>query len=405
MVLVGYLTLDKNGVIHAANLTGATLLGMERARLIGRSFDSCLSPEARSAFIPFLGKVFSNLTKVTCEVTLPQKENSPLCVQIDAVGEGSGQECRLALTDITGRKRAEKELDWVFEYSIDMLCVAGFDGYFKRLSPSFEKILGWSEVELLSKPLLDFIHPDDREASCQVAKALEKGKRAICFDNRYVCKDGSYKWLSWNSHPVVKDKLVIGVARDISERKLAEEVQARLAIIVESSDDAIIGKDLAGIILSWNKAAERMLGYGAKEVIGKSITLLIPPELLEEEDKILRRLSVGERIEHFDTVRLGKYGRRVEASVTISPIIDRKGRIIGASKIVRDITVRKRAESVVQARFRMLAAANMSLGDMLQMMLDEIEAQTGSEIGFYHFFDAAATLTLGEDGREILLCE
>jgi PAS domain S-box-containing protein len=131
---------------------------------------------------------------------------------------------------------------------------------------------------------------------------------------------------------------------DITERKRMEEAHARLAAIVESSDDAIIAKNLNGTILSWNTGSERLFGYRADEVIGKPITLLLPPELQLEEEQILRRLSEGERIKHFETVRLTKDGRQVEVSVTASPIMDSQGRIIGASKIARDITLRKQAE-------------------------------------------------------------
>jgi len=130
--------------------------------------------------------------------------------------------------DISKRKRAEKERDWVYKYSLDMLCVAGFDGYFRRVSPSFEKILGWSEAELLSTSIFEIIHPDDLEATCQEFKSLEGDKQAIDFENRYRCKDGSYKWLSWNSHPMIENKLIIGVARDITERKRVNKDIERL---------------------------------------------------------------------------------------------------------------------------------------------------------------------------------
>ncbi len=131
---------------------------------------------------------------------------------------------------------------------------------------------------------------------------------------------------------------------DITDRKRAEEASVRLAAIVESSDDAILSKDLAGIILSWNTGAERMFGYQAPEVIGRPITMLLPPDRQDEEANILQLLRQGERVEHFETVRLTKDGRRIDVSVTSSPLKDAQGLIIGASKIVRDITERKRAE-------------------------------------------------------------
>ena len=149
------------------------------------------------------------------------------------------------------------------------------------------------------------------------------------------------------------------VFRDITERKRAEEVGARLAAIVESSDDAIVGKTLDGVIRSWNAGAERLFGYTAKEAVGRPITLIIPPERLDEEGAILNRLRRGERVESFDTIRLSKDGRRLDISLTISPIRDDAGRVIGASKIARDITERRRAENALresEERYRRAAA-------------------------------------------------
>jgi PAS domain S-box-containing protein len=130
---------------------------------------------------------------------------------------------------------------------------------------------------------------------------------------------------------------------DISERKRHEELAQRLASIVESSEDAIIGKTLEGIITSWNKSAERLFGYAAEEVIGKPVTILIPADRQGEEETILKRIRSGQRIEHFETVRQRKYGGLIDISLSISPIKNSQGKIIGASKIARDITERKRA--------------------------------------------------------------
>lgn len=137
-------------------------------------------------------------------------------------------------------------------------------------------------------------------------------------------------------------------AFDITAQKQAEEANARLAAIVESSDDAIIAKELNGTISSWNFGAERMLGYPAPEVIGKPITLLIPAELHSEEEQILQRLLAGERVDHYETVRLASDGRRIDVSVTVSPIRNGEGQIIGASKIIRDITEHKKAEEALR---------------------------------------------------------
>ena len=132
---------------------------------------------------------------------------------------------------------------------------------------------------------------------------------------------------------------------DITDRKRAEEVQQRFAAIIESSDDAILSKNLDGIIASWNPGAERLFGYKAEEIVGKSVTLLIPAERHNEEPEIIGRIRRGERIEHYETVRLRKDGSLIDISLTVSPIKDRQGNVIGASKIARDITERKQAQA------------------------------------------------------------
>lgn len=136
--------------------------------------------------------------------------------------------------------------------------------------------------------------------------------------------------------------------RDISESKRAQEAQARLAAIVESSEDAIVSKDLDGVIINWNKAAERVFGYSAEEAIGQHITLIVPADRLDEEAEILASLRRGERIDHFETIRKRKDGTLLDISVTISPVKDAHGRVIGASKVARDITEHKRLALLLQ---------------------------------------------------------
>jgi PAS domain S-box-containing protein len=165
---------------------------------------------------------------------------------------------------------------------------------------------------------------------------------------RHTCTTGAVKTVStrWvvERDPSGNIRSVLESNRDITEAKRAAETQSRLAAIVESSDDAIVSKDLSGIITSWNKAAERMFGYTASEVIGQSITLIIPPDRKDEEKHILARIGRGERIDHFETVRQRKNGTLLNISVTISPVRDLSGQVIGASKVARDITAQKRTE-------------------------------------------------------------
>ena len=138
----------------------------------------------------------------------------------------------------------------------------------------------------------------------------------------------------------------INLPVDLTERRRAEVESAQLAAIVASSDDAIISKTLEGRVTSWNEGASRIFGWEASEMIGQPILRIIPPELHDEEVEIMARLRRGERIEHFDTVRLAKDGRRVDISLAVSPIRDSSGRVTGASKVARDVTERKEAEKL-----------------------------------------------------------
>jgi PAS domain S-box-containing protein len=191
-----------------------------------------------------------------------------------------------------------------------------------------------------------YIHPDDRGIYEQAAAAALHEQHPFSVEYRLRRSDGEYRWIQDRTVPIGDDTGAItgflSSCLDITEQRAATQSQAYLAAIVESADDAIIAKSLDGIIQSCNATAERMFGYTAAELIGKPVRILIPPERQMEEDDILARLRRGEKIAHFETVRLTKTGKPLHVSLAVSPVRDASGRIIGASKIVRDITEQKR---------------------------------------------------------------
>ncbi|MGA9960412.1 MAG: PAS domain S-box protein, partial [Acidobacteriaceae bacterium] len=179
---------------------------------------------------------------------------------------------------------------------------------------------------------------------------------------------------------------------------LLEEPRLLLAAIIDSSEDAIISKDLNGVITSWNKAAQRMYGYTSEEIVGQSILRLIPEELHSEEAEILRKLRAGQRLDHYETTRVTKAGRRIEVSLTISPIKDSTGRVIGSSKIARDITEKKLMErSLVQseklaAAGRMAATVAHEINNPLEAVMNLIFLARGScprDTETHEYLDAA----------------
>jgi PAS domain S-box-containing protein len=180
------------------------------------------------------------------------------------------------------------------------------------------------------------------------------------FEYRYIHPDRGLRWLYCKGRRFRNNPNMFGIVQDITDRKAAEEASQRLAAIVESSDDAIVSKDLNGIVTSWNSCAEKMFGYTAREMIGRPITTIIPPELRDDETRILATIARGQRIEHFETVRMSKGGKPLEVSLTVSPVKDEAGRIVGAAKIARDITQQKRTEQALIVTERLAAVGRLA---------------------------------------------
>jgi PAS domain S-box-containing protein len=290
-------------------------------------------------------------------------------------------------------RRSEQELADFFENATVGLHSAGADGTILRANRAELSMLGYSADEYIGHHVTEF-HVD----ACiieDIFGRLRGGRNVRNCEARMRCRDGSIKHVLIDSNALWEDGRFIHTrcfTRDITDQKRAEEARLRLAALVESSEDAIIGKDLNGTITSWNRGAEALYGYTAEEIVGKSVSVLIPPDHQDDFPIIMERLRRGERIEHYETVRLRKDGRRVNVALTVSPIRAPDGNIQGASKIARDITPRKRAEETLRKqsdRLRLLweAAAVLLSADDPDVMLRTLVAKIGPHLGVDAYFN------------------
>jgi PAS domain S-box-containing protein len=296
-------------------------------------------------------------------------------------------------------RSSEERLSAVFSQAALGIAVADLDGRFEEANAKFCAILGYTLEELRQRTFLDLTHPDDVALTRQQVQQLRDGTIAnYAIEKRYVRKDGSAVWSSTTVTLLRKESgeaaRFIGIIQDITDRKQAEELLSRQAAVIEFSDDAIITKTLDGIISTWNPGAQRVFGYSAREVIGKPVTVLIPDNHLDEEPGILARLRCGERIDHYETIRRRKDGSLINVSLTVSPIKDTAGRIVGASKIARDITRQKRAEDLIREQAHVLAlldttgksiSSNLELQNVLQTVTDTATQLTGAQFGAFFY--------------------
>ncbi len=268
---------------------------------------------------------------------------------------------RIEATEALSRR--EQELADFLDNAVEGIHKVGPDGTILWANKAELELLGYRPEEYVGHHVAEF-HVDTEVVEGMLGMLLA-GETLLNYPARLRCKNGFIKDVLVHSNACFEDGKLVHTrcfTRDITERNLASIVQHRLAAIVEFSNDAIIGKTLEGIITSWNKGAERIFGYSALEAVGQPKTIVIPPDRLEEEMEILARLKRGERIDHFETVRQRKGGRLIDISLTISPIRDARGAIVGASTIARDISDTKQQQREVA-----------DLNDRLQRTIREMD--------------------------------
>ncbi|MCF8363959.1 MAG: PAS domain S-box protein [Prolixibacteraceae bacterium] len=267
--------------------------------------------------------------------------------------------------EIEKREEVENKLrdsDKFFNHASDMLCIAGFDGYFKVLNPAWEKILGWSHDEMLSKPWNEFVHRDDVTATNNVKATIIGGEQAYSFENRFLCKNGEYKWLSWNSYPQPEENLMFGVARDVSsvkeaQRKL-EENEEKYRTFIDFAPDAFFHGDDKGNFINVNRKAAEITGYTTEELRRMNILQLFSKIELEKKPLRYDLLIKGE------TVINERYIKRKDGKSLLVEMSSHQLPDGTLQAFVRDITDKKKAEETLrehEQQYRNLANAGSAL--------------------------------------------
>jgi len=347
--------LDVDGNCTFCNPACIRLLGYEKPEeLLGTNIHSLIhtsqeqiSPDIESCPVKKSYKTGKHVH--VDDVVFWRKDGSTFnaeCWSYPTIKDGEIVGAVVTFIDITQRLDIEKDRDRLFNFSIDMMCIAGFDGYFKKLNPAWEKTLGWTTTELTSKPYQEFMHPDDRERTARLIKSLKKGDNILKFDNRYLCNDGSYKWLSWNAYILSEEELVFGVARDATELKENEEAlkesEKKYRKIFENVQDVFYQTDLEGKITEISPSIERYSKFKPSELIGNPVELVY----LDPEDRefLLNAIQDKGEVADYEVTLVNKDKTQFFVSVNAHYLLNSQNQPIGVEGSLRDITDRKKME-------------------------------------------------------------
>src|SRR5690349_11415610 len=402
-----------SGIIQTWNKAAERMFGYTAKEAIGQPMLLIIPPERHAEEGTILARLRQGERIDHYETVRRRKDGRHLDVSLtvspvrDAQGTiiGASKIAR----DITERKQtnraiaeAQGRLATTLESIGDAVLATDLQSRVTYLNPIAEQLLGFTTQQAIGRPLEEIfriVNAETRQpVPCPVERVLREGIIVGLANHTALLRpDGSDLPIDDSAAPIEdSDGQLLGVVlvfRDVSERYTAARQAALLSSIVASSDDAILSKDLTGTVTSWNRGAERIFGYTAEEMIGSSILRIIPPDRQAEEAAILSKLRRGERVEHCETVRRKKDGRLCDISLTVSPLTDDDGNIIGASKIARDITEQKRAQRALHESEERWRVTLESIGDAVVAT---------DAAGVVTFVNAVAVQLLGKPGKDII---
>lgn len=404
-----------DGTITFWNPSAERILGHTNAEAVGQSLEVIVPPDMRAEMQQARDQMLRAGRHESYETLRITKDGRRIQVllSLSPIKDESGRPLGLAhiIRDVGERKRIERQaqhLAALVASSDDAIVSKDLNGVIQTWNRAAERLFGFADSEVVGKSIRMIIPRERWSEEDEVLRRVRAGERVEHFEALRQRKDGTLVAVSLTISPIRDSRgKIVGaskIARDVTLQLVLERDRSRLGAIVDSSDDAIVSKDLRGIIQTWNRAAERMFGFSAEEAIGRSITLIIPEERLHEEDEVLSRIRRGLRVDHFETVRRRKDGTLLPISLTVSPVHDHAGQIVGASKTARDLsalrTYATTLEQTVRERTASLELANSQLESFAYSVSHDLRAPLRGMHGLAHALLQDYGAALDETARD-----
>lgn len=406
-------SVSPDGRLLYVNRSWLETLGYTRKEALGQKIFDFVEPSDQAGCQEKLARILSGENLGMIEVTLVSRDQRRIRLEgsINCSFEsGVPLHTRGYFRDVTESTILKQRYELFFRDSLDLLCLASLEGRFLQVNPAWVRALGYTEDELMGRPFLEFVHPDDRQKTMEETLRLGQGESTVGFENRYRCKDGSYRWLLWSASPSQHDNVILATARDITDRiqletKLRAEREQTRAIL-DNLAEAVITIDDYGLVQSCNPAVEHVFGYSADELLGQNVSLLMPEHHAAEHDYYLERYRTHRQPRVIGHLRELE-GRRKDGTVfplelAVGEVRTDEQKCLFAG-VIRDITSRKRAEHQMQQARLAAEQASQAKSGFLATMSHELRTPLNAIIGFSELLSDQRFGELNERQRRYML--